>query len=155
MENQRPKKQWFLKLYLRIAGLICIYLDCEHFSRWISTSEVVQPFVRHCHPLCWLFVQHMVIVSIPFPYPKCHSVKLLVTLWPSLVNCSLHPSLANWLQLWIEYGLESLVCVIINKWNPIYLVDRSSVKWLLLVISVIWMICRACLNFWTLTANGC
>ena len=33
MENQRPKKQWFLKLYLKIAGLTCIDLDCEHLSR--------------------------------------------------------------------------------------------------------------------------
>ena len=52
MENQRPKKQWFLKFYLKIDGLTCIELDCEHLSGWISASEVIHPFVRHCHPLC-------------------------------------------------------------------------------------------------------
>ena len=52
MKNQRPKKKWFLKLYLRIVGLTCIGLDCEHLSRWTSISEVTHPFVRHSHPLC-------------------------------------------------------------------------------------------------------
>ena len=42
-----------------------------------------------------LFVWHVVIVSVPFPYPKCHDVNLVFILFPSLVNFSLHPSLAN------------------------------------------------------------
>ena len=45
-------------------------------------------------PMLW-FVRHVVIVSILFPYPKCHDVKLGVILFPSLVNFNLHPSLAN------------------------------------------------------------
>ena len=34
MENQRPKKAMVpKKLYLKIAGLTCIELDCERLSR--------------------------------------------------------------------------------------------------------------------------
>ena len=138
--------------------------DCWPYLYWVGLWAFVK-VNKHLwsnSPICealpspvWLFVQHMVIVRIPFPYPKCHSVELVVTLWPSLLNFSPHPSLANWLQLWSEYGLESLVWVIANKWNPLYVVNRSPVKWLLLVISVIWMICRACLDLWTLAADGC
>ena len=89
-------------------------------------------------PIPVLFVRHVVIVSIPFPYPKCHDVKLVVILCPSLVNFSLQPSLANWLQLWSEYSPESLVWVIINKTLYMYLVDVPPVRWLLLVMIVQW-----------------
>ena len=34
MENQRPKKEMVpKKLYLKIDGLTCIELDCEHLLR--------------------------------------------------------------------------------------------------------------------------
>ena len=103
----------------------------------------------------------MARVSIPFPYPKCHDVKLVVTICPGLVNFSLHPSLPNWLQpnwlqLWSEYSLESLIWVIINKtlYICIWLMYRQwgdcYLLWLLLK-----MICRACRSLWTLVAYGC
>ena len=101
-------------------------------------------------PFLVLFVRHVVIVSIPFPYTKCHDFKLVVILFPILVNFILHPSLENWLQLWSEYSPKVLVWVIINKTLYMYLVDVLPVKWLLLVVIIAWMSCRACLSLITL-----
>ena len=131
-----PKKQWFLKVLSK---------DCWPYLYWVGLWAFVKvsKHLWSSSPICealpspvLLFVRHMVIVSIPFPYPKCHNVELVVILCPSLENFSLHLSLANWLQLWSEYGLESLIWVMINKWNPIYMYffDVPLVRWLLLVI---------------------
>ena len=118
-ENQSPKEQWFLKF---------ISKDCWLYLYWVRLWAFVKvsKHLWSSSPICealpsplLLFVRHMAIVSISFPYPKCHNVELAVILCLSLMNFSLHPSLANWLQLWSEYSLESLVWVIINK-NPIY-----------------------------------
>ena len=131
-----PKKQWFLKV---------ISKDCWPYLYWVGLWAFVK-VSKHLwsnSPICealpsplLLFVWHMAIVNIPFPYPKCHSVKWAVILWPNLMNFSLHPSLANWLQPWSEYSLESLFWVIINKTLYMYLVNVSPVRWLLLVMIV-------------------
>ena len=136
MENQRPKKQWLLKV---------ISKDCWIYLYWVGLWAFVKvsKHLWSSSPICealpsplLLFVRHMAKVSIPFPYPKCHSVEWVVIIWPNLMNFSLHPSLANWLQLWSEYSLESLVWVIINKTLYIYLIYVPLTKWLLFVMIV-------------------
>ena len=91
-----------------------------------------------------LLIQY-ILWCIPFPLPKCHKVKTVKSSLSLAIYFSLHPSLANWSQLWSEYGPESLVWVIIITNDTIYLdLDRQS--WLLCVIVAIWINCKACIN---------
>ena len=135
-KSKPPKKQWFLKV---ISKYFWPYLYWVGLWEFVKVSKHLWKISPICKPLpspLFLFVRYMAIVSIPFPYPKCHNDELAVILCPSLMNFSLHPSLANWLQLWSEYSLESLVWVIINKTLYMYLVDVPPVKWLLLFMIV-------------------
>ena len=159
-------KNLFKYILTHINTISRTYFNLETFSWWwallcgskrreeITTNAVFLPTIhlslRDHEQLLWssspicealpspllLFFWHMARVRIPFPYPKCYNVELVVILCPNLVIFSLHPSLANWLQLWSEYGPESLVWVIINKTLYMYLVDVLPMKWLLLVVIV-------------------
>ena len=142
MENQRPKKQWFLKVLSK---------DCWPYLYWVGLWAFVKVsrLLWSSSPICeelpsplLLFVWHMARVSIPFLYPKCHDVKLVVILCPSLVNFSLHPPLANWLQLWSEYSLETLIWVMINKtlYINIWLMYRQWCDCYLLWLLLKWFV---------------